>query len=423
MSNSKNQVPGLTDLLQKLGVSQKTLADCCGVSPAAISALCRHSQWPKTGAKDLRDGVVAVLRAMDANAVQINFAMPALPKMTKATKNRAPRTVRAGGSESPSAKRTLFPNQFTKKEDLMLLAKQTLTQEAKQQFKLFRDPFMDDMEDAKDVFLTPDIRKVREAMWATVRHGGILAAVSESGGGKSTIVLDLVDRIQRERANVVVITPYVLAMEESDAKGKTLKSAHIAEAIITAVNPLERPKRSPQARFAQLHQLLKDSHRSGNKHVLIIEEAHCLPTATLKHLKRFFELQDGFKKLLSIILVGQPELRAKLSEKNPEVREVVQRCEVVELPPLDSHLAAYVDFKLGRVGVKTLDVMHKDAIDALRTKLTFASPVVGRSRAFGQAAQTSLLYPLAVANVLCAAMNEAARMGAPLITADIVKEC
>ncbi len=46
--------------------------------------------------------------------------------------------------------------------------------------------------------------------------------------------------------------------------------------------------------------------------LLVIEEAHGLPTATLKHLKRFFELEDGFKKLLGIVLIGQTELRMNL---------------------------------------------------------------------------------------------------------------
>ncbi|HGP4460305.1 TPA: AAA family ATPase, partial [Pseudomonas aeruginosa] len=66
-------------------------------------------------------------------------------------------------------------------------------------------------------------------------------------------------------------------------KGKTLRVTHIAEAMMAAVAPLERPKSSPEARFAQLHRALKVSHAAGFKHVLIIEEAHSLPIATLKH--------------------------------------------------------------------------------------------------------------------------------------------
>ena len=304
----------------------------------------------------------------------------------------------------------------------MLLRKQTITQATRQHFKLVKDPFTDDVQEAKDVFLTPDVRYVRETIWQTVRHGGLQAVVGESGSGKSTLRRDLADRIVREQANVVVIEPYVLAMEENDMKGKTLKSAAIAESIIVAINPLVRPMRSAEARFRQLHELLKNSHRSGQKHVMVIEEAHCLPTATLKHLKRFFELEDGFKKLLSIILIGQPELRQKLSEKNPEVREVVQRCEIVELPPLDNHLEAYLKFKLERVGGTVDAVFDKGAIDAIRTKLSLNTNSAGKARAFGQPVQGSLLYPLAVANLVAAAMNLAVNLGAPLVTADLVME-
>ncbi len=122
-------------------------------------------------------------------------------------------------------------------------------------------------------------------------------------------------------------------MEDNDKTGKTLKALHIAEAIMAVVAPSASIKSSPEARFRQVHTVLRDSRRAGNSHCLIIEEAHGLSFHTIKHLKRFLELEDGFKKLISIVLLGQPELKQKLSEANPAVREVVQRCEVVELAP------------------------------------------------------------------------------------------
>ena len=73
----------------------------------------------------------------------------------------------------------------------------------------------------------------------------------------------------------------------------------------------------------------------GFAHVLIIEEAHDLSIATLKYLKRFWELEDGLKKLLSILLIGQTELAGKLDEsKNYEAREIIRRMELLKIEPL-----------------------------------------------------------------------------------------
>ena len=295
----------------------------------------------------------------------------------------------------------------------MLLAKQALFPATKKHFSLFSNPFTDEVRSAKDVFTSPDVRYVREALFQTAKFGGFMAVVGESGAGKSTLRRDLIDRINGENLPVVVIEPYIIAMEDNDLKGKTLKASHIAEAVINTLAPLENVKRSPEARFRQLHRVLKDSARAGNQHILIIEEAHSLPLPTLKHLKRFFELEDSFKKLLSIVLVGQPELKLKLSERNFEVREVVQRCEVVELAPLDNCLEQYVDWRLQSIGRKTSEIFDDTALDAVRERL-----ILTNSR---NKAQTSLLYPLAVGNLLTAAMNLAAELGAPQVTADVVK--
>lgn len=287
----------------------------------------------------------------------------------------------------------------------MLLRKHQLTPAAKRTFNLPRNPF-DEVRSSDEVFLTPEIRYVREAMRMTARHGGFMAVVGESGSGKSTLRRDLIEWIKSESQPVLVIEPYVLGMEDNDTQGKTLKAGHIAEAIMATVAPGVTPKRSPEARFRQVHNTLKESFRAGNRHILIIEEAHGLPIPTLKHLKRFFELEDGFSKLLGIVLIGQSELGQKLDERNPAVREVVQRCEVVNLLPLDNELEGYLSHRFRLVGRPLNEVMNSKAIEALQHKLT------------GQ--NFSVLYPLAIHNVLTAAMNHAAVIGAPLVTPELV---
>ncbi len=382
--------------LRDQNIRQSELAEALALSPATVAQIVNHGVWPRSLDE-------AVLQQQIRDFLQAKGAAAATLKGL--FEEWTPPRADTAGSDS----------QEDTQEDTMLLRKQSLTQEARKQFGLFTNPFTDDVQSHEDLFVSADIRYVRESMYLTAKQGGFMAVVGESGAGKSTLRRDLIDRLVRESLPVIVIEPYILAMEDNDVKGKTLKASHIAEAILNTIAPLESVKRSPEARFRQLHRVLRDSSRAGHRHVLIIEEAHSLPQPTLKHLKRFFELEDGFRKLLSIILIGQPELALKLSEQNQEVREVVQRCEVVRLAPLDElSLASFIKFKFDRIGKALGEVIDASGIEAIARRLTISQSRRGQDT-------TSLLYPLAVVNLLTAAMNAAADAGFPQVTADVVK--
>lgn len=394
----------LKQVMAEHGIRQLDLAGAMGIARPTLAALVNHGQWPRSMEQNpLVHRARTYLSECGVSDRALATAFEEVPE--PCVEDMAP-------AVSPVSSTT------DEEDEAMLLRKQGLAPAAKKHFGLFRDPLADEIQSADDVFISADIRYVREAMWQTARLGGFIAVVGESGSGKSTLRRDLIDRVRREGQNVIVIEPYVLGMEDTDTKGKTLKAGHIAEALLAAVAPLEAIKSSPEARFRQVHRILRDSRRSGNMHVLVIEEAHGLPIATLKHLKRFFELEDGFTKLLSIVLIGQSELRTKLSENDPNVREVVQRCEVIELMPLDGRLEEYLKFKFDRAGKPLAEVIDEKGIDAMRGRLTARDPSSRR----GEATAVSLLYPLAVNNLLTACMNLAADIGAPRVTADVVKE-
>lgn len=407
----------LKALLKRLGVPQARFARSLGISPGTLADILNWGCKPSKGWPELHLAMQQELEQLGASAGAIASAFDhraqAAPKKQNAQRSSAERSTVTPSSETSST--------VTEKETDMLLQKQTMTHATRRHFAIASDPFSNDIAESSDVFVSPDIRYVRETLWQHAKHGGLLALVGESGCGKSTTVADFKDRLHREGRDVIIIEPSVLYMEENDSKGKTLKSAAIVQAIIATIAPSVPPKRDAEARARQVHQLLTAGYRAGQRHVLIIEEAHCLPTATLKHLKRFAELKDGLAPLLSIVLVGQPELRQRLAVNNAEVREVAQRCDLIELPPLDNHLADYLKFKLARVGCDLAKVITPDGIDALRERLTFARRS-GNAKAQVLTTSVSLVYPLAVANALTSAMNLAASLGAPVVDADIVKE-
>lgn len=388
----------LKQVLQGVGRPQAALAESLSLSEAAVAQLLNHGQWPRSLDSDELQGRIRVfLTEAGANDADIANAFEEVDLPCANTADPA-QVNEPSGEDEP-----------------MLLPKQTLQPNTRKAFGLFRDPF-DELQSAQDMWVSPDIRYVREIMYQTARHGGFLAVVGESGAGKSTLRRDLVNRIAEGGDPVIIIEPYVLASEDSETKGKALKSTHIAESMMAAVAPLAKPKSSPEARFAQLHKALKESHAAGYRHCLVIEEAHSLPISTLKHLKRILELEVGFTKLVSIIMIGQPELNVKLSSRNADVREVVQRCERVTLEPIEGErLGEFLKFRFDRAGKAMGEVIDASGIQAIAERLSQPSRRGGRDET------VSLLYPLAIGNLVIAAMNLAAQLGVPMITADVVK--
>ena len=321
------------------------------------------------------------------------------------------------GSYPTKAVPPVVPLTETAKEDSMLLVNAGLKPETRQHFKLARNPFVDDVQSPDDVFQTPSVRYVRAALTDCAMHHGFIAIVGESGAGKSTLAEDLQERIRTEGRDILISKPYVLGMEGSDDRGKTLKATQIAESIALSIDPHVKLKLSSEARFRQVHNLLIASRRSGHRHLLMIEEAHCLPLATLKHLKRFLELKDGMQRLIGIALIGQPELRDRLGSQNAEVREVAQRCEIVELEALDAELEGYLQHKFARFNLKLADVFTPDAFDAMRARLIY------RPRGGKPTDARSLCYPLVVNNLVCRAMNAAASAGWPQVDAQVISGC
>ena len=389
----------LKQLLKDHNVNQNTLSKPMCVSVSAVNLFENHGQRPKKNPEQFQAKFIELLEAKGIATDQIQQAIDAANAI-------------AANDQAASNDKT----DDTQQEQLMLLRKQTLTPAAKKHFRLFKNIFDEPIRSAAELFNNGDINYVRESMWQAAKgNSSFIAVVGQSGAGKTTLRRELNDRIEREREPTIVIEPYPTGMEDNDLKGKTLKASHIAESILATLAPSTNAKRSPEARFRQIHNLLKESSRAGHHHLLIIEEAHSLPIPTLKHLKRFLELENGFTPLLSIILIGQDELKIKLAENNPEVREVVQRCEIVTLEPFtQTTLVDYLQHRCKAADRKLSDFIDESGLDAICTKLTRN---VGRKNQ-----HESLLYPLAVGNLITGAMNVAADLGAPVITGELVME-
>lgn len=378
----------LKEVMEKYRLKQVELAKALSLSPATIAQLLNYGIFPKSIGKD--ELIRSVYQWAKTQGIDTNIALF--------------NEVVTESCNSQSQDKT-SPNT---EDAQMVLRKQVLTQAAKKTFKLLRNPF-DAPLCADDLYFNQNARIVREELYTNIMQPRFTMLVGESGSGKTTLIQDLKSRVFKHKDQVTFIEPYVLGMEDNDLKGKTLKVAQIVEAIMFSIAPTERMPRSIESRYRMMHKRAKELANDDKRLVILIEEAHCIPKPTLKHLKRIFELKsdDGFTSLFSILLVGQPELKIRLSENDPEIREVVARCSELELLPLEQDVSSYLAYLLERANKKLDEVITQEAIEALAKKLFKR----GHSR----------LYPLEINNIMTAALNEAAYTEQDLIYPDIIE--
>lgn len=377
----------LKQVMEKHRLKQVFLAKALSLSPATIAQLLNYGIFPKS--VDKKELIKNIYQWAKAQGIDTNIALF----------NEV--VIESGNSQSQG---TTSPSE----EETIVIRKQVLTQAAKKTFKLLRNPF--DAPQCSDyLYFNQNARIVREELYTNIMQPRFTMLVGESGSGKTTLVQDLKARVFKHKDQVTFIEPYVLGMEDNDLKGKTLKVAQIVEAIMFSIAPAERMPRSIESRYRLMHKRAKELVNDDKRLVILIEEAHCIPKPTLKHLKRIFELKsdDGFTSLFSILLVGQPELKVRLSENDADIREMVARCSELELFPLEQDVDNYLAYLLERANKKLDEVITAEAIEALTKKLFKR----GHSR----------LYPLEVNNIMTAALNEAAYTEQDLIYPDIIE--
>ncbi|MDO8651988.1 MAG: AAA family ATPase [Undibacterium sp.] len=130
---------------------------------------------------------------------------------------------------------------------------------------------------------------------------------------------------------------------------------------------------SPQERNTEQHQLVKAINhrlltlaRDGKRVLLCIDEAQALPLETLEALRLLSNLETEKRKLLQIVLFGQPELDRKLARN--EIRQLTQRISFhYRLRPLSSdEITIYVSHRLAVAGYAGPALFSRAALLALR---------------------------------------------------------
>ncbi|MEO5344900.1 MAG: AAA family ATPase [Magnetococcus sp. YQC-9] len=152
---------------------------------------------------------------------------------------------------------------------------------------------------------------ILEQLLKAVESGeGFIKVVGEVGSGK-TMLCRLLCRKLPERTRVALLLNPAIPPEE-------LISALLREFRLPEVG-----NGGEAARHQALLEFFVSLERQQEQAVIVIEEAQCLPPATLEALRLISNLETEHVKLVSIILFGQPELNRKLQA--PGSRQILER--------------------------------------------------------------------------------------------------
>jgi general secretion pathway protein A len=171
---------------------------------------------------------------------------------------------------------------------------------------------------------------------------GFVLLTGEVGCGKTTIIGDLINKhLQR----------VVLA--------KVFNTKVSSEQLLAMINDdfgLQVQGKDKIELLRDLNHFLVDQYARGNQPLLIIDEAQNLTLETLEEIRMLSNLEASDAKLLQIILVGQPELRAMLAK--PELRQLRQRISIqCNLQPLNrQEVEDYILHRLEVAGNR--DALH-----------------------------------------------------------------
>jgi general secretion pathway protein A len=145
--------------------------------------------------------------------------------------------------------------------------------------------------------------------------GGFVLLSGEIGAGKTTVCRCFLEQIPR-RTNVAYIFNPKLTVPE-------LLQSVCEEFGIPKPAPAHGGEPTVKDYLDPLNEFLLKTHAVGQNNVLIIDEAQMLSAEVLEQLRLLTNLETNERKLLQIILIGQPELRDLLAK--PELEQLAQR--------------------------------------------------------------------------------------------------
>lgn len=191
-------------------------------------------------------------------------------------------------------------------------------------------------------------------IYAINERKGFIVITGEIGAGKTTVsrtLQALLSNIDRETKIALITNTHITQKE-------------LIEEILDELN-VEYVPGGKRKLIKQLNKFLIEQLAMNIKVVVIIDEAQNLTPKVLEEIRMLSNLETEKEKLIQIILMGQPQLKAKLH--HPKLEQFKQRIAVnyhlASLTKEETH--EYVKHRIKLVSAENLPIFSPEAIDAI----------------------------------------------------------
>jgi general secretion pathway protein A len=208
-------------------------------------------------------------------------------------------------------------------------------------FRLTQAPFSISP-DPRYLFMSERRREaLAHLLYGVDAGGGIVLLTGDIGTGKTTICRCFLEQVPANCNVAYIFNPKLTVVELLQSVCEEFRV------------PLDKPAAGVKDYIDALNRFLLAAHADGRNSVLVIDEAQNLSADVLEQLRLLTNLETNERKLLQIILIGQPELRAMLAR--PELEQLAQRVIAhYHLTALsEDETASYIQHRMATAGLTT----------------------------------------------------------------------
>ena len=178
------------------------------------------------------------------------------------------------------------------------------------------------------------------------KRAGIIVITGDAGTGKTTLIKTFLSNAAANIHSSCILDPHLNVTELMRCTLDVFGLSDFAPDRLTVTH--------------QLNRYLTEQLRKDHFVVLLLDEAQGLDDKVLEELIFLSDLEDGGKKLLQIVLIGQPELESRLERSclRPLKQSVTMRSRLAPLSGDD--IQAYIEYRLLAAGYtgKTIFLTH-----------------------------------------------------------------